>query len=125
MDRLRNLSPYHTIPYRTIPYHTLPHHTRNGEILVSSQVTPLGVAAVANLIALTMQMLEERRILQSHQKEWRTYIRQTLGVMNIPPRPRERVLEYQMYVRSELDWNSTQVLFMNVSEPLEHEPRSG
>jgi hypothetical protein len=26
-----------------------------------------------------MQMLEERRILQSHQKERRTYIRQTLG----------------------------------------------
>ena len=72
-----------------------------------------------------MQMLEGRRILQSHQKERRTYIRQTLGVMNIPPRLRARVLEYQMYVRSELDWNSSQMLFMDVSEPLERELRWG
>ena len=41
-----------------------------------------------------MQMLEERRILQSHQKERRTYIRQTLGNPLVYRRDRGNVMGF-------------------------------
>merc|ERR1719386_325265 len=95
----------------------------NPELFLGMMMAPLGTLATANLIGLTMHTLAEGRILQSSQKKQLTKIRQALRAMNIPHKLANRVIQYQMYVMSELDHNALKTLYQNLSDPLELELR--